>query len=66
MTNLNAVAKALMNAAEEMKTCKRNKSGSVNGNARYAVYKRAVAALIEAGETESDASAMAWETIGRR
>ena len=55
MTNANAIAAILLKAVEEFKVCKRNKSGSVNQNAEYAIRRRAVAALMEQGETRSDA-----------
>lgn len=55
MTNANAIAAILLKATEEFKVCKRNKSGTVNGNAEYAIRKRAVAALVEQGETRDDA-----------
>lgn len=55
MNNANAIAAILMKAVEEFKVCKRNKSGSVNQNAEYAIRKRAVAALMEQGESRNDA-----------
>lgn len=61
MTNTNAVAAILLKAVEEFKVCKRNKSGTINGNAEYAIRRRAVAALMEQGETRDDAFDMVNE-----
>lgn len=55
MNNANAIAAILLKATEEFKACKRNKSGSVNQNAEYAIRKRAVAAMMELGEDRSEA-----------
>ncbi|AGS81716.1 hypothetical protein PAK_P30107 [Pseudomonas phage PAK_P3] len=62
--NLQAIVNALFEAGEEFKACKRNASGSINGNSKQAVKKRLVAKLMEAGENRSDAWAMAHD-LGR-
>lgn len=63
--NVQAVANAMMKAAEEFKVCKRNKNGSVNENSRHAVKVRLVAKLQEAGESRSDAWSMAHDLGGK-
>lgn len=57
--NVQETANILMAVAVEYKGVKRNKSGSVNENSRYAIWKRARVALIEAGNP--DASEMLRE-----
>lgn len=61
MTNLNDTAAALLKLKEEMKTCPRNKSGSLNGTARGARVKRCAEALQAAGNDRHDAWAMAHQ-----
>lgn len=61
MTDHNAIAAALLKLQAEMKTCKRNKSGTVNGNAAGAIRNRCAMAIEAAGETRSDAWDMTWE-----
>lgn len=51
MTNQAQVAKILEAATIEYKNVKRNKSGSINGNALNAIHRNTVAALTEAGVT---------------
>lgn len=59
--NLEATAKAMLEQAEEYKTCKRNKSGTLNGNAAGAIRTRCAVKLQEAGWTRSDAWSMVWD-----
>jgi len=66
MTNFNEIAKALFAAQEEYKTVKRNKSGSINGNAEYAIRKRLVAKLEALGESRNDAWSMANDLSNRQ
>ncbi|QDH84536.1 hypothetical protein Axy20_011 [Achromobacter phage vB_AxyS_19-32_Axy20] len=59
--NLQAEIDAAMQAAEEFKNCKRNKSGSLNGNARFAIIKRLVGKLQAAGVDYDGAWKLAFE-----
>lgn len=61
MTDHTAIAAALLKLQAEMKTCKRNKSGSVNGNAAGAIRNRCAEAIQAAGETRGDSWGMTWE-----
>ena len=63
--NLQAEADALMQAAEEFKNCKRNKSGSINENSRHAVTERLVKKLQAAGVDRWGAWEMAHD-LGRK
>ena len=56
--NLAKIAAALLEMTEEMKTVKRNKSGTINGNAAGSIRSRAVKKIEEAGET-----ATAWTMV---
>ena len=51
--NLQAQANAMFKAAEEFKVCKRNKSGTLNGNALHAIKRRLVDKLMASGEDRS-------------
>lgn len=53
--NLQAIAAALLEMTEEVKTVKRNKSGSINGNAMGAIRSRAADKIMVAGETRNEA-----------
>jgi hypothetical protein len=53
--NIQATAKALIEMTEEMKTVKRNKSGSINSTSETAIRRRAVAKIMEAGEDRATA-----------
>ena len=55
--NLQAQANAMFKAAEEFKVCKRNKSGTLNGNALHAIKRRLVDTLMADGEGRS----FAWD-----
>lgn len=66
MNNAAEIAKALFQAKEEYKTVKRNKSGSINENAAYAVRKRLVAKLESLGESEDEAWEMANDLSRRQ
>lgn len=55
MNNANQIAAILLNAVEEFKVVKRNKSGTVNAPAEYKIRNRAAKALEALGETREDA-----------
>ena len=60
--HIQAQANAMMKAAEEFKSCKRNRSsGSINENSRHAVKTRLVAALLEIEIPRADAWKMAHD-----
>lgn len=59
--NVQETANILMAVAVEYKGVKRNKSGSVNEASRYAIWKRAVKALKEAGNPDAAAMVEAVE-----
>lgn len=61
--NVQATANALFEMHEEMKTVKRNKSGSINGNSRHVRYLSCKAKLVAAGWSSREASDMTWESL---
>lgn len=65
MIDYNLQAKALLEAAQALKNAKRNKSGTINGNAITPIMRKLANTLIESGETSNDAYKMTWELINK-
>lgn len=65
MIDYNLQAKALLEAAQALKNAKRNKSGTINGNAITPIMRKLSRALIESGEESNEAFKMTWELINK-